>query len=231
MKKSGALLAVGISITTLVGGARAENWPDRPVHVIVPITGGSAIDIVARAVSQRLEKHFGQPFVVENRPGAGTTLGAAIVARAPADGYTILFDSAALTTTPTTVANLSYDVGTDFSAIAPVVVTPFALVTQHGKFVSLADFIDKARADKSPITYGTNGFGSAAHFATEKLLLAVGVKGQPVSYRGTPETLAEVMAGRLGFFYSPVTAAQSLIKAGRLDALVVTSTIVLDAVG
>jgi len=224
MKNCAALLVAAMAITSLNNAARAENWPTRPVHVIVPITGGSAIDIVARAVSQRLEKKFGQPFVVENRPGAGTTLGAAVVARAPADGYTILFDSAALTTTPTTVANLSYNVDKNFAAVAPVVETPLVLVTQHAKYKSLADLVTRAKADAAPITYGTNGYGSAAHFTTEKLLLSAGFKGQAVPYRGTPEALAEVMAGRLGFYFSPLTAAQALIKAGKVDALAVTST-------
>ena len=150
MKNCAALLVAAMAITSLNNAARAENWPTRPVHVIVPITGGSAIDIVARAVSQRLEKKFGQPFVVENRPGAGTTLGAAVVARAPADGYTILFDSAALTTTPTTVANLSYNVDKNFAAVAPVVETPLVLVTQHAKYKSLADLVTRAKADAAP---------------------------------------------------------------------------------
>lgn len=224
MKIFAALLITATAITSMADAARAENWPSRPVHVIVPITGGSAIDIVARAVSQRLEKRFGQPFVVENRPGAGTTLGAGVVARAAADGYTILFDSAALTTTPTTVANLPYDVDKNFTAVAPVVETPLVLVTQPDKYKSLADLVKAAKADKAPITYGTNGYGSAAHFTTEKFLLSAGFKGQAVPYRGTPEALAEVMAGRLGFYFSPLTAAQSLIKARKVDALAVTST-------
>ena len=193
------------------------------MRVIVPITAGSAIDIVARAMSQELSKEFGQPFVVENRPGAGTTIGAAAVASAAPDGYTILFASAALTTTPTTVANIPYDVARDLVAIAPVTNTPLVMVTTPGKYKVLSDLVAAAKAGKGSMNYATNGYGSASHFTTERLRLAAGFEAQPVTFRGTPEAITEVMTDRIGFYFSPMTAARSLVTEGKIGALAVTS--------
>ena len=216
-------LAAIFALGWMVGLGHAETWPSKPVRVIVPITAGSAIDIVARAMSQELSKEFGQPFVVENRPGAGTTLGAATVASAAPDGYTILFASAALTTTPTTVANVPYDVARDLVAIAPVTNTPLVMVTTQGKYKALSDLVAAAKAGKGSMNYATNGYGSASHFTTERFRLAAGFDAQPVTFRGTPEAITEVMTDRLGFYFSPMTAARSLVTEGKIGALAVTS--------
>ena len=204
--------------------AQAQSWPSKPVKVVVPITAGSAIDIVARATAQHLAKELGQPFVVENRPGAGTTIGIASVAGAPPDGYTVLFASTALTTTPTTVANIPYDVARDLIPIAPLTNTPLVMVTHQGKFKSLADLVNAAKAGKITVNYATNGYGAASHFTTERVRLAAGsFPAQPVTFRGTPEAITEVMADRITFYFSPMTTVQSLVTEKKLDALAVTS--------
>ncbi len=210
-------------LTCLLGTARADTWPSKPVRVIVPIAAGSAIDIVARAVSQQLARQFGQPFVVENRPGAGTTTGAAAVAAAPPDGYTILFHSVALTTTPTTVANIPYDVARDFTAIAAVTNTPLILVTPPGKYKSVADLVAVAKAGKGAMNYATLGYGAATHFTTERFRLAAGFEAQPIPFRGTVEALTEVLADRIAFLFAPLTTARPLVQEGKLDALATTS--------
>jgi tripartite-type tricarboxylate transporter receptor subunit TctC len=210
-------------LTCLLGTARADTWPAKPVRVIVPIAAGSAIDIVARAVSQQLARQFGQPFVVENRPGAGTTTGAAAVAAAPPDGYTILFHSVALTTTPTTVANIPYDVARDFTAIAAVTNTPLILVTPPGKYKSVADLVAAAKAGKGAMNYATLGYGAATHFTTERFRLAAGFEAQPIPFRGTVEALTEVLADRIAFLFAPLTTARPLVQEGKLDALATTS--------
>lgn len=217
------LLIAFLMLAGVTGLAHAQAWPSKPVRIVVPITAGSAIDIVARAVSQRLANAFGQSFVVENRPGAGTTLGAAAVANAAPDGYTLLFASTALTTTPTTVAGISYDVARDLIAVAPVTNTPLIMVTTNGKYKNLADLVTRAKADKIPLNYGTNGYGSASHFTSERFRLVAGFEGQPIPFRGTPEAITEVLTDRLGFYFSPLTAAQSLVTEGRVDALATTS--------
>jgi tripartite-type tricarboxylate transporter receptor subunit TctC len=216
------LLAIAVMAGPGAGTGRAQSWPAKQVRVIVPVSAGSAIDIVARATSLRLSQALGQTFVVENRAGAGTTLGAAVVAGAPADGYTLLFASTALTTTPSTIANLSYDVSRDLAAVAPITNTPLVMVTPRGKYKSLREMVTAAKAAKDPLSYGTNGYGSAAHFASERFLLAAGFKGQPVPFKGTPEAMTEVMTDRLGFYLSPLTGAQSLVADGRVDALATT---------
>jgi len=207
----------------MASGSRADTWPSKPVRVIVPITAGSAIDIVARATAQELAKVLGQPFVVENRPGAGTTIGAAAVASAAPDGYTVLFASAALTTTPTTVANIPYNVDRDLVAVAPITNTPLVLVSPPGKYKTLSDLVAATKAGNGSMNYATNGYGSASHFTTERLRLAAGFTAQPVTFRGTPEAITEVMTDRIGFYFSPMTAARSLVLEKRIDALAVTS--------
>jgi tripartite-type tricarboxylate transporter receptor subunit TctC len=217
------LLAAGAALVCMMGGSHAETWPSKPVRVIVPITAGSAIDIVARATAQELAKALGQPFIVENRPGAGTTIGAAAVASAAPDGYTVLFASTALTTTPTTVANIPYNVNRDLVAIAPVTNTPLVLAAMHNKYKMLSDLVATAKAGNGSMNYATNGYGSASHFTTERFRLAAGFTAQPVTFRGTPEAITEVMTGRIGFYFSPMTAARSLVVEKRIDALAVTS--------
>lgn len=216
-------LVVGILlIASLTGIGHAQTWPAKPVRVIVPVSAGSAIDIVARATSLRLGQALGQTFVVENRAGAGTTLGAAAVAHAPADGYTLLFASTALTTTPSTIANLSYDVARDFAAVAPIIDTPLVLATPRGKYKDVRHMAAAAKASKHPVTFGTNGYGSASHIASERFRVAAGFEGLAVPFKGTPEALTEVMTDRLGFYMSPLTGTQALMAEGKIDGLATT---------
>ena len=209
-----------------IGSASAESpteWPSRQVRVIVPIAAGSGIDIVARTVSQQLAKQLGRPFVIENRPGGATTTGAAAVASATPDGYTILFHSVAFTVTPSTVANLSYDVARDFAGVMPITNTPLLLVSPPGKFKSVGDLVARAKADKGAMNYATPGYGAAAHFTSERFRLAAGFEAQQIPFRGTVEAVTEVVAGRVAFYFAPLTTVQSLIQEGRLDALATTS--------
>jgi tripartite-type tricarboxylate transporter receptor subunit TctC len=208
------------------GSALAESpaeWPTRQVRVIVPIAAGSGIDIVARTVSQQLAKQLGRPFVIENRPGGATTTGAAAVASAAPDGYTILFHSVAFTVTPSTVANLPYDVTRDFAGIMPITNTPLLLVSPPGRFKSVGDLVARAKADKGAMNYATPGYGAAAHFTSERFRLAAGFEAQQIPFRGTVEAVTEVVAGRVAFYFAPLTTVQSLIQEGRLDALATTS--------
>jgi tripartite-type tricarboxylate transporter receptor subunit TctC len=215
-----------LSVVIWTSGAWAETsaeWPSRAVRAIVPIAAGSGIDIVARAVSQQLAKQLGRPFVVENRPGGATTTGAAAVASAAPDGYTILFHSVALTVTPSTMANLPYDVARDLAGVMPITNTPLLLVSPPGRFKSVADLVAKAKAEKGAMNYATPGYGAAAHFTTERFRLSAGFEAQQIPFRGTVEALTEVVAGRVAFYFAPLTTVQSLIQEGRLDALATTS--------
>lgn len=218
-----AIAALVLLVTTQLGSqADAQTYPAKAVKVIVPIAAGSGIDVVARAVSQRLQENLGQPFVIENRAGAGTTTGTAAVASAAPDGYTILFQAATLTVGPATMSKLSYDVSRDLAGVMPIVNSPFLLVTPPGKYKTLADLVAAGKAPGGVINYGAVGYGSSAHFTSERFALSAGFKVQMVSFRGTVEAQTEVMAGRLDLYFTPLTTALGLIEAKELDALATT---------
>jgi tripartite-type tricarboxylate transporter receptor subunit TctC len=214
----GAMLAGSLAATC----AAAQSYPSKPVRVIVPIAAGSGIDIVARAVCQRLQEHLGQPFVIENRAGGGTTTGTAAVAAATPYGYTILFQAATLTVGPATMSKLSYDVSRDLAGVMPITNAPFLLVTPPGKYKSLADMVNSGKVPGGAINYASVGFGSAAHFTSERFGHAAGTKLRMVTFRGTSEAQTEVVAGRIDLYFTPLTAAVGLIEDKQLDALATT---------
>lgn len=202
--------------------ATQPTWPTRPVRVIVPITPGSNIDIVARAISSQLSTQLGQPFVVENRPGASATLGPTDVVHAPSDGYTILFHSAAFTIASAVLQNLPYNLTKDFSGVTAIANTPLLLVVPPGKYKSVKDLVAATTAAKGDLNYATVGNGSASHFVTERFSTLTGFKAQQIPFRGTVEGLTDLMTGRVAFFFAPATTAQGLVQAGKLTALATT---------
>ena len=215
------VIAVTLSLLASTA-AGAQSYPSKPVKVIVPIAAGSGIDIVARAVCRLLQENLGQPFVIENRAGGGTTTGTSAVASATADGYTILVQAVTLTVGPATMSKLSYDVSRDLAGVMPIVNAPFLLVTPPGRFKSLADMVAKGKAQDGGINYAAVGFGSAAHFTSERFSLSAGFKAQMVTFRGTAEAQTEDVAGRIDLYFTPLTAALGLIEEKKLDALATT---------
>ena len=216
------VIAAALTLAFATPQAWAQSYPSKPVKVIVPIAAGSGIDIVARAVSQRLSDNTGQPFVIENRAGGGTTTGTAAVAASQPDGYTILFQAATLTVGPATMSKLSYDVSRDLAGIMPITNSPFLLVSPPGKFKSLADMVAYGKAPGNSLNYASVGYGSAAHFTSELFALSAGTKLQMVTFRGTAEAQTEVVAGRIDLYFTPLTAALGLIEEKKLDALATT---------
>jgi tripartite-type tricarboxylate transporter receptor subunit TctC len=222
-----ALLAGLHAVATQGASAQtsAQNWPSKqPVRVIVPVTAGSALDITARVIAERLSAQLGQTFVVENRTGAGGTIGAAFVAKSDPDGYTILIHSTAVSIFPATFANLPFDTTRDFAAVTPAVNVPLVLVVSPSRHKSLKGLVAAAKAKPGSVNYATVGAGAAAHMTAERLRLSAGFEAQQIPFRGAPEAQTEVVAGRVDFFFSPVLVAQSLIKAGQLSALAVSSS-------
>lgn len=205
--------------------SHAQAWPTKqPIRVIVPISAGSAIDIVTRLVFDQVSKQIGQTVVIENRSGASQTLGAAAVAKSDPDGYTILVAGSALAVVPSTMANLSFSVQNDLTAVGSLANVPLVLVVSPAKgYKSIHDFVATAKAKPGTITYGSGGRGDATHLAAERFRLAAGIDGLYVPYKGSPEVLTEVMAGRLDFYMSPAAPAMSLITDGKLQALAVAS--------
>jgi tripartite-type tricarboxylate transporter receptor subunit TctC len=202
----------------------AESYPTRPIRAIVPFTAGSTTDIIARAVGERLNANLGQNVVIDNRAGAGGTVGAALVAQAPPDGYTVLIHSSSHTVNPAMYAKLSYDTLRDFSGITPLASLPNVLVIAPNKGIrSVKDLIAVAKAKPGSINFASAGQGSATHLNAEKFRLRAGIDVVHIPFKGSPEALVDVMQGRVHYYFCPVAPALPFIKDGRLLALAVGS--------
>ncbi|MGE5616735.1 MAG: Bug family tripartite tricarboxylate transporter substrate binding protein [Bacillota bacterium] len=214
-------LALVLASLSTVAFAQA-NYPDRPIRFIVPFTAGSGTDIIARMLGEQLSKSLKQPVIVENRPGAGGTLGAALVAKSAPDGYTLLVHSAGHVANPGMYANLSYDTLKDFAGVAPLASLPNVLVVSPSKgYGTVQDLVERARAKPGELNYATAGLGSATHMNTEIFRASAGFDATHVPFKGTPEALTETATGRVDFFFAPLSSALPFIKEGRLKALAV----------
>ena len=202
--------------------AFAQEWPARTVRAVVPLSAGSAVDIVPRIVLEQVAAQIGQSIVVENRTGASGTIGIRSVATSPPDGYTLLASSSGLVVSPFTVANAHYDPIKDFVAVASLANLPNVLVVAPAQNIhTVREFVANAR--KNRITYGSAGVCPPVYLAMEKFRLAAGFEGDFIPFRGAPEVLTEVMTGRVDAYYAPVPAALEFIRAGKLVALSVSS--------
>jgi tripartite-type tricarboxylate transporter receptor subunit TctC len=204
--------------------AAAQDWPARPIKTIVPFAAGSALDVVSRVAFEQLATQLGQPIVVENRPGAGGTTGAAFVARADADGYTLLAHSSAHTIAPALYPRLSYHPSRDFVAVAALGMSPFILVVPPDRgFQSVGDLVASAKSKPGAFSFASVGFGSASHLSAERFKFSTGLKAAHVSFRGGSEAVVEVMTGRIDFLFVAAGAALSNVREGTLKALAVNS--------
>jgi len=205
--------------------AAAQPFPNKPVHIVVPFTPGSATDILARTFGQKLSELWGQSVFVENRPGAGGTIGAAFVAKSPADGYTLLVNSAAHAYNPWIYPSLPFDTAKDFVEIVPLAGQPNVLVVAPSIGVkTVAELIALAKQKPGQLNFGSAGTGSGTHINAEKFKLAAGIDVVHIPYKGTPEALTDTMAGRVTFFFSPISAALPNVRDGKLIALGVSTS-------
>ena len=216
-----ALLAASVALSP-AGPAAAQEWPTRTIRVVVPLTAGSAVDIVPRIVLEQVATQIGQAMVVDNRTGASGTIGTRAVATAAPDGYTLLAHSSALVISPLTIANAHYDAVKDFVPIAPLGNLPNVLVIAPAKNIHTAQEL-VAAALKRPMTFGVVGFGTPIYLTTEKFRLAAKFPADPIPFRGAPEVLTEVITGRVDFYYAAVSAALGFVRDGKLTALTVSS--------
>jgi tripartite-type tricarboxylate transporter receptor subunit TctC len=216
-----AILAALFGVVSPIARA-AETWPARQIRVIVPVSPGSAIDLVARTVFDDLATRLGQPLVIEHRLGAGGAIGAASVAKAEPDGYTLLAHSVAISILPTTLRNAGYDAARDFAAVAPLANLPLVLSTQP-KYKSVAALVAAGKARPASLSYASVGYGATAHLVAERFRLAAGFEAQHVPFKGSPEGLTEIMAGRIDFTFSPILTALPLAQSGKISALAVSS--------
>jgi tripartite-type tricarboxylate transporter receptor subunit TctC len=202
----------------------AQAWPSKTVHVVVPFTAGSTTDIIARAVSDKLSAGLGQSVIVENRAGAGGTIGAAVVAKADPDGYTILIHSSSHTANPATFASLPFNTERDFAAVAPIASLPNVLVIAPSKEIrSVRDLIAFAKANPGKLNYASAGAGSATHLNAEKFRTQAGFNAVHVPFKGSPEAITEVMTGRVDYYFSPIAPVIGHIQERKLLALAVGS--------
>jgi tripartite-type tricarboxylate transporter receptor subunit TctC len=199
-----------------------DNYPDHPIRFIVPFTAGSGTDIVARTVGENMSRTLGQPIIIENRPGAGGTVGAAVVAKSAPDGYTLLVHSAGHVANPAIYKELPYDTLKDFAGVTPLASLPNVLVVSPAKgYRSVKDLVAYAQAHPGQLNYGSAGNGSATHMNAEIFRQAANFDAVHVPYKGTPEAMTEVISQRIDFFFAPLSSALPQIKDGRLQALAV----------
>jgi len=213
----GVLLAVSL-------GAHAEGWPTKPIRAVIPFGAGSASDIVPRIAFSQLSAQLGQQVVVENRGGAGGTLGTATVARAEPDGYTLLSTSAAHTVTPALYPHLSYDVAHDFTAVGEIGSSAYVLIIAPSKGIkNIKDFVAAAKAKPGTFTFVSLGVGSAVYMSAERLRMSAGYEAVQVPFKGGAEGLNEVIAGRVDYYFCPIPTALPFIRDGQVLALAVSS--------
>lgn len=214
------LPALAIALTTM--RAEAQSWPRQPLRAIVPFAAGSSTDIVPRVVFEQLALQLGQPIVVENRTGAGGTIGTALVAKAEPDGYTVLVHGSAHTIAPSVYPKLSYDPARDFAAVVPLGISAQVMVVSPAKGLkTVADLVVAAKAKPGTFNFSSVGIGTATHLAAERFRTSAGVDAVHVPFKGGAEAMSETVAGRVEFFFGPVGLVLPHVRDGRLVALVV----------
>ncbi len=204
--------------------AAAQPYPVKPVRVIVAFAPGTTSDIVGRLVSERLAQSMGQPFVVENRTGAGGTIGAEFVAKSPPDGYTLLVSTAALPVSAWVFQNLKYDTGKDFASITVMTLSPLALAANL-QFPprTVAELIDYAKANPGKVSFGSAGVGTSHHLTGEKFKIDTGIDMQHVPYKGSGPAHVDLMGGQIQIMFDNIVALMPHFKAGKLRPLAVSS--------
>lgn len=213
------------AVLMLSGVAHSQTgFPARPIRMIVAFTAGSETDFFARTVAQKLSERWGQQVVVDNRPGAGSVLASGMVAKAPADGYTLFMNSMAHAIVPAVYTKLPYDPLRDFAGISQVAGVPNVLVTSPARGPkSVKALIALAKQKPGQITFGSAGVGSGMHINGEQFRLAANIQVIHVPYKGGPEAVGDLLGGRTDFVFSPIGLALPLVKDGRLIALAVST--------
>ena len=220
------LLTIGVALLSPAAQVLSqEPYPSRPVKIIVPFTPGSVTDIMARSVSDKLAAGLGQPVIVENRPGAGGTLGTAQVAKSAPDGYTLAVVSAGHAVNPAIYDKLPYDSLKDFSGVIPLGNLPSVMFVSAGLGVkSVQEFIALAKSKPGELNYCSAGVGSASHVNAEKFRVVTGINAVHIPMKGAPEMVSETIAGRTHFGFLGIAAALSAIRDGRLVGLAVSTS-------
>ena len=224
MKTTFAAALAAFTLLLPFGSAQAQGYPNRPIHFVVPFTAGSGTDVIARTLGDVMGRSMGQTIIVDNRPGAGGTIAAAQVAKAEADGYTVLIHSSGHALNPSLYLNLPYDTLKDLTGVTPLAALPNVMVVSPARgWKSVADVIAAAKAKPGQLNYASAGIGSATHLNAEKFKLQAGIDAVHIPFKGTPEALNDIIAGRIDWFFAPLSSALPLIQSGKLQALAVST--------
>jgi tripartite-type tricarboxylate transporter receptor subunit TctC len=213
-----------LMLSLAAGAACAQSYPNHAVRLIVPFLAGGSTDIVGRTVAQKLSEMWGQPVVVDNRPGGSTMIGTELVARSAPDGYTLLVTPAPFTINPSLVAKVAYDALNDFAPITLINTTPLVMVVNPGvPAKNVKELIALAKAKPGKLNFGSSGTGGSNHLAGELFNAMAGVKMAHIPYKGNAGALTDIVGGHLDVVYNGLTSALALIKGGKLRVLAVTS--------
>lgn len=218
------LLALLVLFAAAPSAAAADSWPSKPIKAVVPFGAGSATDIIPRIVFEQLQSQLGQTIVVENRGGAGGTIGAAQVVKSDPDGYTWLVHSSAHTVAPALYSNLPFKPETDLVPMSMIGSVPNVLIISPSRGLkTLADFVAYGRANPGKLNFASLGVGSAVHMSAERFRVSAGYDAVHIPFKGGAEALAEVIAGRVDYYFCPIATALPHIREGKLLALAVSS--------
>ncbi len=224
MKQYHLLAAIAL-VTAYSANLPAQGYPVKPVRIVVPLVPGGNLDIVARAVSQRLGEALGQQFVVENRPGASSLVGTQYVAKSAPDGYTLLAMANTFTAVPAVIANPGYDPVKDFTGVSLTCkVAQVLVVTPTLPVKTVRELVALAKARPGELSYASSGNGSTGHFAAELFNQKAGLKMLHVPYKGNAQALVDIIAGQVMMMYDQVSTSHPHVTAGKLKALAVTSS-------
>ena len=225
MKRNSFLrVALASLALTAFGACFAQSYPTRTVRVIIPFPPGGTLDTLGRAVAQKLSEQMGQPFVVENKPGGNGTIGADAVAKAPADGYTLLFNASTFTTAPMTMKQVPYSVVKDFAPVALVAKAPLSVaINKNLPITDVKSLITYAKANPGKMTFAVGSIGSAGHLSTELLKRSGGMEYMVVPYKGTAPAFQDLIGGQIDGFIDPILGSLQYHKGGMLRVIAVTS--------
>lgn len=224
MKRMYWMVAAAL-VTAHSANLLGQGYPVKPVRIVVPLVPGGNLDIVARAVAQRLGEGLGQQIIVENRPGASSLVGTQFVAKATPDGYTLLAMANTFTSVPAVIANPGYDPIKDFTGVTMTCKVAQVLVINPSLPVkSVKELVALAKARPGELSYASSGNGSTGHFAAELFNQKAGLKMLHVPYKGNAQALVDIIAGQVMMMYDQVSTSSPLVKAGKLRALAVTSS-------
>jgi tripartite-type tricarboxylate transporter receptor subunit TctC len=218
------IVAVAIFAMAATNAAHAQTWPTKPLRAFIPFGAGSATDIIPRTVFEALASELGQPIVIENRGGAGGTIAGNAVVRAEPDGYTMLATSVALTVAPWIVPNLPYDTAKELAGVLMFGQSSDVLIAppQRG-WKTVQDLVAAGKARPGSINFASAGVGSGTHLNAEKFRLAAGIEAVHIPYKGGAEALADIISGRVDFYFCPISTALPFVADSRVAALAVST--------